>query len=95
MGFTIHKEAPKTNLVTVGQGKKEITMGKEPTYESNPELYHYRPGTTEPELKPTTDGTVGADVVSKEPADKAGPVGAKEAPKPEPKAEPKPVAKKK
>ena len=80
MGFTIHKEAPKTILVTMGQGDRE--MGKEPpSYEKNPELYHYRPGTTEPELVNPVDNPEGAETISKEPASKAGPVGAKGEPK--------------
>ena len=52
------------------------------SYETHPELYHFRPGTTEPELKdnPSINSTLGADVVSKEKV-KSGPVGAKGKPK--------------
>lgn len=88
MTLTIHREAPKAKLITMGQADKEIEMAKV-SFETNPELYHLRPGTTEPELKNPEDA--GADVISKEPADKAGPVGAKGEPR---KAEVK-VAKKK
>lgn len=82
MPLTIHKEAPKTKLVTMGQADKEIEMPKEVSYETHPELYQLRPGTTEPELKPGIDSTAGVDVIKKEPADKPGPVGAKGEPKP-------------
>lgn len=92
MTFTIHKEAPKVKLVTMGQADKEINMAKGVSFETHPDLYHLRPGTTEPELKPGIDSTAGADVVSKEPADKAGPVGARAEPR---KAEETKVSKKK
>ena len=81
MPFTVHKEAPKTKLVTMGQADKEIEMSKGVSFETHPDLYHFRPGTTEPELKPGVDSTAGAEVIKKEPADKAGPVGAKGEPR--------------
>lgn len=81
MTFTIHKEAPKTKLVTMGKADKEIDMAKEPTYESNPELYHYPSGATEPVLKNAIESPEGAETISKEPAGKGGPVGAKGEPK--------------
>lgn len=79
MPFTIKEEAPKAQLVTMGQANKEIEMAKDVSYETHPELYHLRPGTTEPELK--NPESAGADVIKKEPADKAGPVGAEGKPK--------------
>jgi hypothetical protein len=77
-GLIINREAPVTKLRTMGQGDKE--MPKEVSYESNPELYHFRPGTTEPELinpLPSPPSTAGTDVIKKEPASKGGAVGAK------------------
>lgn len=77
MTFTIHREAPKAKLVTMGQGEKE--MGKEPVAD------YYPPGTTEPIVRPAhipdpalknaVESPEGAEIVSKEPASKAGPVG--------------------
>lgn len=78
MPFTIHKEAPKVKLVTMGQADKEIEMAKV-SYETHPELYQLRPGTTEPELK--NPEAAGVSVISEEPASKAGPVGAKGEPR--------------
>lgn len=49
------------------------------SYETHPELYHLRPGTTEPELK--NPEAAGGSVTKREPASKEGPVGAKGSPK--------------
>lgn len=93
MTFTIHKEAPKDKLVTMGKADKELEMTKE----KEPVADYYPPGTTEPIVRPDNvpdpAAKTGVDVVSEEPADKQGPVGAKGEPKEEPKT--KPVGKKK
>lgn len=75
MTFTIHEEAPKTKLVTMGQADKEIEMAKEPVRD------YYPPGVTEPIVRPDNipdpAAKAAVDTISEEPADKAGPVGAK------------------
>ena len=64
MPFTIHREAPKVKLITLGQADKEIEMGKEPVAD------YYPPGATEPIVRPDNVPEPAANAEVEEPADK-------------------------
>lgn len=69
--FTIHKEAPKTKIITTGQGDRD--MGKEPVAD------YYPPGATEPIVRPShipdPAAKTAVETVSEESPAKNGPVG--------------------
>lgn len=76
----IHREAPKAQLVTMGQANKEIK-----TMADKPKADYYPPGATEPIVRPANipdpAAKAGVETISEESASKGGPVGAKGEPR--------------